>query len=722
MSQDDTRSHAAVIPIIAAGPASAFRPRPETFAPGIQDDAAGDCGMSNPDTQGRGAVAPDDAAEAAEAPASSANSSVDSPAGPPLVNRGIFGSGIGRRLLFGVLIFSSIVTLALTSLQIYFDYERGVSVIERRLDEIRRSYLDSMGDSLWHLDRTQLQLEIDGILRLPDMRAVEVREASTAPDALVVTAGQRQEEGTGLRLEIPITYQVDGETQEIGTLYLEATLDDLYQTLLAQVLVILASQAAKTFLTSVCILFLCHRLITRHLTGIAGYVRGYDLQAPPPPLKLDRATRSTADELDQVVQSFNSLFASLQDAYDGLRHVNAQLAQDIARREAVEAQLRDSEQRFRDFGETASDWFWETDPDHRFTYVSERISDFNLYGLDVMKGRRRGEAPSDSLSDPEKWQHHQSILDAHKQFRDYVYRTRRRDGSPIYISVSGMPLFGAAGAFLGYRGVSRDVTASVLADQALRAAKSQAELANYSKTQFLANMSHELRTPLNAIIGMSEVIKQELLGPLGNDRYRNYAGDIHDSGRHLLNIINQILDYTRIDAGHVRLDISEINGDILLQEVATLYRPKVEAANLTLAVVQQIQVPHLVADEAVLRRVIGHLLGNAIKFTPAGGRITLSSRRLDDGSVEFAVADTGIGIAAKDIAKLTTPFAQLDNVYERKYQGAGLGLALVRALVELHGGSIRIDSVLEEGTVVHVILPPANDAPAVNEAQSLLVK
>src|SRR5262249_35848741 len=159
--------------------------------------------------------------------------------------------------------------------------------------------------------------------------------------------------------------------------------------------------------------FLCHRLITRHLMGIARYVHGYDLQAPPPPLRLDRAARSKEDELDHVVQAFNNLFISLQEAYDGLRNVNARLAQDIARREAVEAQLRDSEQRFRDFGETASDWFWETDSQHRYTYISDRIADFNLYGLEAMEGRRRGEAPSDSLSNPEKWQHYQSILDAH---------------------------------------------------------------------------------------------------------------------------------------------------------------------------------------------------------------------------------------------------------------------------------------------------------------------
>ena len=293
---------------------------------------------------------------------------------------GIFGSGIGRRLLVGVLLFSSIVTLVLTSIQLYFDYQRGVSVIERRLDEIQRSYLDSMGDSLWHLDRTQLQLEIDGILRLPDMRSVEVREKSTAPDALVVTAGQPQDP-LELKRQIPITYLVDGQTQVIGTLYLEATLQDLYQTLTAQILVILASQAAKTFLTSYCILFLCHRLITRHLVGIAKYVRGYDLQAPPPALQLDRSAKPRPDELDEVVTAFNNLFVSLQQAYDGLREANKQLARDIQHRESVQARLRDSEQRFRDFGETASDWFWETDADHSFTYISDRVTDFDLHGI-----------------------------------------------------------------------------------------------------------------------------------------------------------------------------------------------------------------------------------------------------------------------------------------------------------------------------------------------------
>jgi PAS domain S-box-containing protein len=510
-----------------------------------------------------------------------------------------------------------------------------------------------------------------------------------------------------LQRQIPITYQVDGQEQVIGSLYLEATLADLHQTLLAQVLVNLASQAAKTFLTSCCILFLCHRLITRHLGGIASYVRGYNLQAPPPALRLDRPTKSRPDELEEVVTAFNNLFTSLQEAYNGLREANKQLAKDIQRRESIEERLRDSEQRFRDFGETASDWFWETDADHRFTYISDRVADFGLYGIDVMGGRRRGQSPTDVIPDPENWRHYESILSARKQFRDFIYRTTRRDETPAYLSVSGMPLFDELGNFLGYRGVSRDVTATVLADQALRAAKSQAELANYAKTQFLANMSHELRTPLNAVIGMSDVIRQELLGPIGNQRYRSYADDIHQSGQHLLGMISQILDLTRIDAGHVQLDLGDVDGDILMQEVAALYQSKVEAVGLTLEVKLQAPVPHLVADEAVLRRVIGHLLGNAIKFTPVGGKITLSSRLLDDGAVEFAVADTGIGIAANDIAKLITPFAQLDNVYQRKHQGAGLGLALVRALVELQGGVIRIDSVLGAGTVVHVLLPAA---------------
>jgi PAS domain S-box-containing protein len=543
------------------------------------------------------------------------------------------------------------------------------------------------------------------------MRSVEVHEASQAPDALNVIAGKRSG-GAALHREIPITYQVDGQPQVIGTLHLEATLDELYQTLLAQILVILANQAAKTFLVSYCILFLCHRLITRHLVSIAGYVQGYDLLAPPARLQLGRADKMHPDELDNVVTAFNNLFASLQEAYDGLREANRKLAEDLQHRREIEAKLRDSEQRFRDFGETASDWFWESNREHRFTYVSERVNDFDLAGGEILIGTRRSELAGDRDSDPDKWQSHLAMLDAHRPFRDFIYRVDRRNGNPAYVSVSGMPLFDEAGEFLGYRGVSRDVTATVLADRALRTAKSQAELANYAKTQFLANMSHELRTPLNAIIGMSEVIKQELLGPIGNERYVAYAGDIHHSGQHLLNIINQILDLTRIDAGHVKLDLGEIDGGILLQEVATLYQPKIEAADLTLKVDVPPLVPHLLADEAVLRRVIGHLLGNAIKFTPAGGHITLSGRRLDDGSVEFSVADTGIGIEAKDIAKLSTPFAQLDNVYQRKYQGAGLGLALVRALVELQGGLIRIDSEIGKGTIVHVILPEAGQVIA----------
>src|SRR5262249_38051865 len=158
-----------------------------------------------------------------------------------------------------------------------------------------------------------LQLEIDGILRLPDMRWVQVREDSTAPDALIVTAGGHQSL-PGLKREIPITYQGDGQTPGIGTLYLQATLQELYQHRTAQILVILASQAAKTFLTSCCILFLCHRLITRHLIGIASYVRGYNLQAPPPALQLDREVRPRPDELDEVVAAFNNLFISLQQA------------------------------------------------------------------------------------------------------------------------------------------------------------------------------------------------------------------------------------------------------------------------------------------------------------------------------------------------------------------------------------------------------------------------
>jgi PAS domain S-box-containing protein len=358
-------------------------------------------------------------------------------------------SGIGPRLLASVLLFSSAITLLLTLLQLYLDYRRDVGTIENRMSAIERSYLPSLGEGLWNLDAQQLELQVDGILHLPAIRFVEVREATDRPDPMVVSAGSHQA-SAAVHREFTLFHRVHGAEQRLGVLSIEATLDDVYRELRDRAIIILVSQGAKTFVVSFFILFIVHRLITRHLSAIARFLSGYDLRRSPPPLRLERPPPERADELDQLVGAFNGMCASLQTAY---------------------GELRDSEQRFRDYTETASDWLWATDREHRFTFFSEQSGAFG-YDWGKPIGKRRWDVAADFAWEPEKWREHIAALERCEPFRDFVYKVQRIDGSLGFVSASGKPVFDAEGRFSGYRGVASDLTDRRRAEQALQRSES----------------------------------------------------------------------------------------------------------------------------------------------------------------------------------------------------------------------------------------------------------
>jgi two-component system, cell cycle sensor histidine kinase PleC len=259
-----------------------------------------------------------------------------------------------------------------------------------------------------------------------------------------------------------------------------------------------------------------------------------------------------------------------------------------------------------------------------------------------------------------------------------------------------------------------------LADLAAKyeAEKIRAEGANKAKSEFLANMSHELRTPLNAINGFSEIMVGEMFGAMGDPRYKEYAQDILSSGQHLLALINDILDMSKIEAGKMNLRFEPMRLQDVIEDAARLMRNRADAAGLELKV-DLPALPEVEADYRALKQVILNLLSNAVKFTPTGGAVTVGGefrRKGRDEEVLIQINDTGIGISPDDLTRLAQPFEQIESQHSKTQQGTGLGLALTKALVEMHNGALDIASTPGEGTIVTITLPVRHPASADVEA------
>jgi PAS domain S-box-containing protein len=377
---------------------------------------------------------------------------------------------------------------------------------------------------------------------------------------------------------------------------------------------------------------------------------------------------------------------------------------DISELKEAEVNLRNSESRFRDFAESASDSFWEMDKNLRFVRESS-TNDGTFSGFNNILGKTRWETADANPDKDPYWAAHKRQLEARRPFRNFEFWIPNSTGDRRCVSVSGVPRFDPDGEFIGYRGVAMDVTTLKKAEETVRAALEDARNANKAKRDFLANMSHELRTPLNAIVGFSEVLQSEYFGPMKNARYLDYANDISQSAKHLLSLVNDILDLSKIEAGKLELSFADIDlaaiASVAMRELQGQMRGKSQHFLLDI----DRSAAEIRADETAVRQMMTNLLSNAIKFTPEHGEISLSVTSAGVNFVKISISDTGIGIPSADIEKIMSPFGQSGDIELAREGGTGLGLAIVDALVNLHNGSLEIDSAVGTGTQVHITLP-----------------
>jgi signal transduction histidine kinase len=446
-----------------------------------------------------------------------------------------------------------------------------------------------------------------------------------------------------------------------------------------------------------------------------------------------RRTERLAGAASTELRTFEGLHRPQLGADGRVRAFVGTFAESTRARQAV-ADVRALRGRFEEILATVSDWVWEVDA--HWTFTSSSTRDDTVLGFDPVRvvGQnffalgevtRNPKIPEQRLLRPTR----------RAPFEGVLYTIAAGSAHERTFEVSGIPKFAEdSGTFAGFHGSARDVTLEIAADRRARSyraeledalgelrrknaelnqALARAQAADTAKNQFLAMVGHELRTPLNAVIGFSEIMDQELFGPLGDTRYGAYVDDILTSSRHLLGVINDIIDVVKLELNELRLRPDGIAVAHLLETCAAFVSEKATREGIDLRVEAAANLPELVADPQKVRQMLVNLLSNAVKFTDAGGRITVGAEP-QGAEIALWVADTGVGMAEDEQAEMLQPFKQVDGSLARNAEGLGIGLPLTAQLASAHGGRLTLESAPGLGTTATIYLPLVTDPAPVS--------
>jgi PAS domain S-box-containing protein len=606
--------------------------------------------------------------------------------------------GLTVRLLSSVLLFSVCVTLILTVVQLYLEYRHDVSDLELRLDQIGKTNLDSLAERLWALDENQLRLQLMGILRLPDMRAVEVREAGSTGDPLVIRLGERSASSTVTR-EYPLLYNVQGQNTRIGTLYVQATLVDLRRRLVHTGWTIFLNQAAETVLVSLFIVYIFHKQITRHLFAIATFAASYRINEPPPPLQLRRPTRRHEDELQRVVTAFNVLSDDLQAAYRSLNDINEQLTRDVAARRQTEAVLREQEARIRRLidADIIGIFLWD---------IEGLIFEANDAFL-LMVGYDRGDLVSGRLRwtdlTPPEWRER----DAQQWVAELKLTGRlqpiekeyfRKDGSRVPVLIGSASFEESANQGVAF---VLDLTERTRAEEALRQAK--ADLVRVSRVttmgELTASLAHEIKQPIAAAVTDAKTCLRWL---------RRDEPDVAEASEAALRMVTDVTRATDIisrlglqfQKGTSKWELVDVNE--VIREMIALLESEATRYNIFVRTELAADLPHVIGDRVQLQQVLMNLMINSIDATKSvdGTReLAIKSQRAENEQLQVSVTDTGIGLPPQQADQIFKAF------FTTKPHGTGMGLRISRSIIESHGGRLWASANDGRGATFYFTLP-----------------
>jgi len=587
---------------------------------------------------------------------------------------------VSRRLIVYIVLFSSLITILTTTIQLFFDYRRDLAVIEDHFEEIRVSHLTGLEASMWIMDVEQVRTMLEGVVQLRDLQYLSISDHGK----LIAEAGDL-ETGKTLQKKFILQRNYAGQTIVLGTLQVVATLDGVYKRLIEKVMVILITNAVKTFSVACFFYWIFLRLVDRHLIHIADHARKLSPNRAGTQLKLTRRRPKEAppDELDQVVEAINEMQENLMQSYQAL-----------ARSEDLYSRAQ----------KTANIGTWDWDISNNTLDWSEQIApmfglpddDFENKYLEFIK-----------LVHPEDRQKVEAAVSASIEEQAPYFIEHRivwPDGTMRWVSEQGEVLFDDEGLAIRMIGVVQDITERKQAEEDIRDLNQsleervkertmQLEEAYREMEAFAYSVSHDLRAPLRTITGFADILLMEAkeLEP----RLRSYLKKISDGGTLMDKLIDNLLDFSRL--ARKELAAQEVNLGIIVQQVGD---ELMAAQRDRIVDLQTAPLPPCFGDAALLKQVVFNLLQNAFKYTGHCERAIIDVGYIDDGTeVIYFVKDNGVGFDMRYADKLFGVFQRLHSVEE--FEGTGIGLALVQRIIHRHGGRIWADAEKNHGATFY---------------------